>query len=178
MQEIEIKVIGIDFPLLKERLKEAGARFDTVEEQTNIRIDSSTHPISEDAYLRIRIVEEEGRVTSREFTYKERQPSASARVNEETTVLIDDEIALQKLLAKMGYDQAKASYKRRERYLLEDFRFEFDCWDKKTLSYPYMEIEAPSEERLQEMLKKLEIAPSHCSTKSIRELQKEDRGKH
>ncbi|MCI6659898.1 MAG: CYTH domain-containing protein [Peptoniphilaceae bacterium] len=175
-REIEVKIIGADETILKATLEQLGAVYDVTEEQINYRINASGHPIASPAYLRIRVVRTDHTVTRRELTFKTRLSSERARINQEVTALIENEEDMLRVLACMGYDQIDVGTKRRERYLYRGCRIEFDEWDKKTLSYPYVEIEAPSEEALERILEELKIDRSFVSTKSIAELKREDPG--
>ena len=48
-----------------------------------------------------------------------------------------------------------------------------DTWDEKTYPYPYMEIEAPDENKLEEIVELLHIPRENISVKSIVELRTE-----
>lgn len=173
-REIEVKVIGDDPERLKRKLMQMGAVREAREHQTNYRVDSTVHPVDSSSYLRIRTIEVNGTVVAREMTFKRRLPGQHARVNEELTVNIDDEHRAIALLKALGYDRVTVGTKERVRYVLGAFRIEFDEWDKSTLSYPYVEIEAPSEAALEELIGQLEIPRACLSTKSIAQLRAED----
>jgi len=173
-REIEVKVIGDEPERLQARLLQLGAVRESEEFQTNYRLDSGAHPVNEASYLRIRVIETAGSVTARELTFKRRLPGGTARVNEEFTVNIDDERRALALFQAMGYDRLSVGTKRRVRYSYDTFRIEFDEWDKETLSYPYVEIEAPSEAELDRLIDLLAIPRACLSTKSIAELRAED----
>lgn len=179
MKEREIKIIGYHEKALIQALLDKGAVDAGKEEQTNIRISSSSHPVHSDAYLRLRKVVKGGNALPLEFTYKERQGGSQARINEETTVHIqpkEGEVLL-RLLAKLGYDIQEMGLKSRHTFLYKDFRVEFDTWDAQTLSYPYIEVEGPSVEALDCFLEEFSIPRSYVSTKSIGELRAEEEKK-
>ena len=177
MLEIEVNLIGLDEEAFLDQLLKKGARFDVQEEQTNIRIDSSAHPIPEDAYLRLRKIQTQGKKDQLELTYKKSLEAEGARTNEETTSLVEDGEAILKILACLGFDQRISAQKRRIRYQYQDYRVEFDRWDPKTLSYPYVEVEAKSLEALNRFLKEFSIPEEKVSTKSIADLIREEQAK-
>lgn len=174
MKEVEIKLIGLDEEAFIKQLTLKGATFDCRENQINIRINSTIHPIENPSYLRVRIVELEGGSRTCEFTYKTRKKGQSARINEEHTCAIKDPDELLKILALMGYDVQESGKKIRTRYLYKNYRVEFDHWDKETLSFPYVEVEAESPEALKLFIKEFSIPEEYISTKSIAELKEED----
>lgn len=180
MKEVEVKLLGLDRAQLAQEILDRGGRFVRREVQTNYVLDSDQAPIGPRDYLRIRVVQEEGEVSRREFTFKRRLNSpkdgspAKSRVNEEYTVNIDSEEALLDILDLLGYQVVAKGYKQRDRYEIGDFVVEFDEWDKDTLSYPYIEVEAPDEDRLDDFLEAFSIARDRVSTKSIDQLRRED----
>lgn len=174
-KEIEVKVIGLSEKELSPVILKSGGKFDIEEHQINYHIDSSSHPIENKSYMRLRVTEINGNVVSKELTYKEQINTDSARVNNEYTVNIDDEKMMLLVLSKLGYDEVHIGTKIRRRYLYKDYKFEFDEWDKETLSFPYLEIESPSEKALNEVLKEFNIPKEMITTKSIAELQIEDK---
>lgn len=181
MKEIEVKLIGLDRDQLKAKLEAQGAVRVQSEFQTNYVIDSAERPLQNGDYLRIRRVEVDGQVQTREFTYKRRlneaadgQP-AKSRINEEYTVHIDSEEGLLQILDLLGYQLVSCGQKKRDHYQYGDLIIDFDEWDPATLSYPYVEVEAPSEEALYAFLEAFAIPKEVISTKSISQLQAEDR---
>ncbi len=172
--EIEIKVIGWSEEALLPRIKVLGGFFDREELQVNYHIDSSGRPVDPSAYLRLRVTSVAGEEQKRELTYKERAASSSARVNTEYTTPVADVASMLSVLAKLGYDRVSRGVKRRRRYVLGDCSLEFDEWDKATLSYPYLEIEAPSEKHLFQLIGDLGIPETCVTTKSIAQLRAED----
>lgn len=177
MLEIEVKLIGLDQEAFRKKLLEKGAKFDIEENQTNIRINSTAHPIPDPSYLRLRKIRVQGREEKIELTFKTRLQSEGARKNEETTSLVQNGEAILKILSLLGFDRQITARKNRIRYLYKNFRVEFDRWDKDTLSYPYIEVEAPSVEALDDFIREFDIEPERVSTKSIAELSRQDREK-
>ncbi len=173
-REIEVKLIHLDEGF-ESRLLEHGARFDVEEEQINVRVNSTSHPIPDPSYLRVRTIRISGQADRHELTFKRRVNAHQARVNEEFTVSVEDADALLSLLRQVGYDQQQRGRKQRRRYLWEDFRIEFDRWDTETLPFSYVEVEASSPERLNRFYRTFEIPEQAICTESIAELQQDVR---
>ena len=161
-KEIEIKVLGYSLDELKNMVENLGAKFQGVEEQSNYRFE--TPNVNEDSYLRLRVTDKYS-----EFTFKKRLGSVGARTNSELTTRIDDPEVFLQIMDAIGMNyslQKKTRYK----YLLDEFVFDIDLWDKEVYPYPYLEIEAASQEDLDQVLTRLNIPKENISTKSIREL--------
>lgn len=170
-REVEVKLIGVDAEKLKKELLSRGAVFDVEEHQTNIHIDSSSHPLPPSSHMRIRLIEVEGKDMVREWTFKRRLQKEDCRINDEYTVRIEDEKALGLLLLQLGYDVQIPMHKVRRRYLFEDYRVEFDEWDKESFPFPYIEVEAPTPEKLQTFYETFGIPQEKISTLSISEMK-------
>ena len=172
-REIEVKILGEDMGLLKEKVKKLGGSFIGQEDQVNINISSSKKFWPEDrGYLRLRKSKKAGDWTY-EFTFKEQVNREGARDNLEHTTHVDDPDALLELLRCAGFDQFDEGRKHRESYTYGDFRFDFDQWDEGTYPDPFLEVEAPSKEALYDILEKLDIPKEAISTGSIADLKKE-----
>lgn len=170
-REVEVKLIGVDAQAFEKELLAHGAVFDVEEHQTNIHLDSSEHPLPSSAHMRIRLIEVDGKVKKREWTYKKRLLCEECRVNDEYTVEITDENALRLLLQQLGYDKQITMHKVRRRYLLADYRIEFDEWDKDSFPFPYIEVEATTPERLCAFYSLFSIPKEKVSALSISELK-------
>ncbi len=173
MKEVEVKLIGLDENKLIEKIIKKGGFFELCEDQTNIRINSTSHPIADPSYLRLRTIKVEGEETVNEFTFKTRIKSDQARINREYTCEVKDPEALLQILRLMGYDLLEKGQKIRKRYIYKGFRIEFDCWDKESFPFPYIEVEGESPEALTDFLKEFSIPDEAVSTKSIAELKKD-----
>ena len=161
-KEIEIKVLGYRLDELKNMVEGLGAEFQGVEEQSNYRFE--TPKVKEGSYLRLRVTDKYS-----EFTFKKRLASEGARTNSELTTKIKDPNTFLKIMDEIGMSyslQKKTRYK----YLLDSFVFDIDLWDNDVYPYPYLEIEAASQEDLDHILTRLNIPKENISTKSIGEL--------
>lgn len=172
-REIEVKVLGLDFQNLEEKIKEEGGLFLGEEEQTNYHVDSTRHPVQNGSYLRVRKTAREGEDPKFELTFKRNEENDEVRDNMEYNVSLKEEKTVLELLKQLGYDQVECAKKIRRSYRLGEVRFDFDTWEEKVYPHPYLEVEAPSEEVLYETLDRLEIPRQAVSLLSIRQLQEE-----
>ena len=140
MNEIEIKILGIDPAEIKKKLKKAGAK--TVFENTlvNARCYDFPNKKIRKAKNHVRLRKIGNKV---ELTYKELKSKAKYKINEETDIVINikDFKLMQKFLEKLGM-KAYADYrKKRSRYRLGKWQYEID-------KYPgiphYVEVEVKS----------------------------------
>lgn len=172
-REIEVKLLGLDVKKIEKKLISLGAKLIAKEEQKNIRIDSKSNPIDEKkGYLRIRSTKDllENKLNTY-FTFKEQISNEGVRENLEHTISIDSKEELINILKCLGYDIYDTGYKYRVSYIYKEARFDFDFWDENTYPYPFIEIEASSEERLYSLIDELEIDRSAVSTLSISQLK-------
>lgn len=172
--EIEVKILNIDVKEFELKLKSVGAKLISIEEQVNIRIDSTTHPISNytDGYLRIR--KSKNLITGEEdivITFKEQSITSGVRKSLEHTSEIGDVDTILDILKLIGYDIIDFGSKKRTSYEYKNNRFDIDIWDEETYPYPYVEVESTSAEKLHEILKELKVSEENISTKSIADLK-------
>ena len=174
-REIEVKLLGLDNELIEERLKSLGAELIADEEQENIRINSSHHPIDskKGGYLRIRKTKD--LINKKEIiylTFKKHISDKSARENIEYTSVIDNPDDLINIFKSLDYDIYDTGYKKRKSYLYKKMRFDFDSWDKNTYPDPFIEVEFENKEEFYKILDELKVDKSAISTLSIAELKK------
>ena len=173
-KELEVKILGMDFTDLKKRVLELGAEKLSEENQINLRINSSKHPIDPElGYLRVRLVKEADGSEKKEFTFKAKDKAKLVRNYSEFTTNFDNEEALLSILDILGFDEVSRGEKHRESYVYQGARFDFDTWDKESYPDPYMEIEVQSEEQFKEIISALKIPQENISKKSIAELRAE-----
>ncbi|WP_455257231.1 class IV adenylate cyclase [Peptoniphilus asaccharolyticus] len=172
-REIEVKLLGLDVEAFEDKLLQIGTEKFLEESQLNITINSTKHPIDKTlGYLRIR---ESKNLTTGEcanyFTFKEQITDQNVRENIEHTTEISDVAELRKILILMGYDLQDEGGKQRTSYKFKNIRFDVDRWDERTYPYPYVEVEANSEDELYSILEELGVDKAHVSTMSIAELK-------
>ncbi len=155
MEEIEVKFLNIDSDLIENRLKESGAKkvFERfykrkVFDYPDLRLDKAG------AFIRLR---DEGDKIM--LAFKQRiGMAANAKSNdkgmEEIEVEVNDFEKTAKLLLKAGFIEKHYVENRRIRYQLDDIEFDIDFWPQ---IEPYLEIEAPSWERIDEAISLLKL---------------------
>lgn len=164
-KEVEVKIIDYSLDELNEIVKKSGAVFLKEERQVNYLF--KTKNLDESSYLRLRVTDEYS-----EFTLKTRLGDEGARTNKEVTTRINDSKSFLEIMDSMGINYVPQS-KIRHKYVLDEYVFDLDVWDKNIYPYPYLEIEASSKSKLESLIKKLDIPSNHITTKSIGELIKE-----
>lgn len=171
-REIEVKVLHVDLDEMERRLVDLGGEKIGEERQTNYLIDSAGHPISAGlGYLRIRRVEKGGGETI-QCTFKEKKYDEGVRAYDEHTVIIDDAREMRAIFALLGYGLVEEAKKHRISYAFKQCRIDLDRWDPESFPEPYMEIEGPNREAIDEVIVALSIDREQVSTKSIAELKK------
>ena len=170
--EQEVKIIGADLENIETYLKNNGGIYLGEEDQVNILINSKSHPIkSSTGYFRIRethfVERNEDEI---ELTFKERIKDNNLRKSVEHTVVINELEPMIETLRLLGYDSFDSTKKNRRSYTYKGARFDFDTHEKSVLPYPYLEIEVEDKNKLDELLKELNIKDEFVSTLSIKEL--------
>lgn len=171
-REIEVKVLYVDLDEMEAKLVDLGGEKIGEEHQTNYLIDSAAHPIPAGlGYLRIRRIKKNGDETI-QCTFKEKKSDEGVRAYDEHTVIIDDAREMRAIFALLGYGLVEEAKKHRISYAFKQCRIDLDRWDPESFPEPYMEIEGPNREAIDEVIVALSIAREQVSTKSIAELKK------
>lgn len=175
MLEYEVKVMGIDFAKVEARIIELGGKKLVFEDQENIILDNKSSPLSDrGSYLRIRTKKnlDTGEIKT-VITLKENMGVGKIRTNKEINLEVNSKSQATDFLEALGYEIESIGYKNRKSYIYGPYRFDFDTWDKDTYPKPYLEIELPSQENLEDLLMLLDIPKACVSNKSIKELREE-----
>jgi adenylate cyclase class 2 len=156
MQENEVKFLNIDPEKTESRLKEIGAEkiFDKIYKRRvydypDLRLNEKG------AYLRLR--DEGDKIT---FTFKQRlgmkghDGKANDEGMEEIEVNVSDFEKTAELILRLGLVEKFYEENRRIRYKLRDIEFDIDFWP---LLNPYLEIEAPTWEEVDEGIELLNL---------------------
>jgi adenylate cyclase class 2 len=158
MEEIEVKFLNIDPVLMENKLKAIGAQkiFEKLYKRRTFDYpDLRLH--KKGAWIRLR--DEGEKVT---LTYKERlgMKTFDGKTNddsmEEVEIIVSDFVKTAELLNRMGFIEKFYEENKRIRYLFEDIEFDIDFWPQLD---PYLEIEAPSWEKIDEGIKLLGLNP-------------------
>jgi len=158
MEEIEVKFLNIDSVLMENKLTAIGAKkvFEKLYKRRTFDYpDLRLH--KKGAWIRLR--DEGEKVT---LTYKERigMKTFDGKTNddsmEEVEIIVNDFVKTAELLNRMGFVEKFYEENKRIRYLLKDIEFDIDFWPQLD---PYLEIEAPSWEKIDEGIKLLGLNP-------------------
>ena len=151
MSEIEIKVLDIDVDDVRRRLVALGAQLVKKGRETNRMYDWPDERLwSEGAYLRLRSFG-----PHHTLTFKRRLAGDRYKSSEEVETNVADASATAAILTMLGLVERRVDEKDRESYRLDDLLFEIDRWP----TIPaYLEIEAPTGERVDHGLALLGIA--------------------
>jgi len=158
VEEKEVKFLNIEPEEIENKLRSIGANkvFDKlykrrVFDYPDLRLNEKG------AWLRLR--DEGDKIT---LTFKQRigikkdDGTANDETMKEVEVEVSDFNRTAKLLRELGLKEKFYEENRRIRYLLEDTEFEIDFWPKLE---PYLEIEAPSWQKVDEAIHKLGLNP-------------------
>ncbi|WP_035166453.1 class IV adenylate cyclase [Caloramator sp. ALD01] len=171
MKEIEVKVLNVDLEKIKEKLKSLNAEKVKEENQKNYFF---SLPNGENGYVRIRIIEDlidrKEKIT---LCIKKIFKTDFARQNIEHEFEVSDFNECINFLNELGINDFKREDKHRESYILNGTLIEFDTWDKIVFPIPYMEIEAPSIEALEDILKILDIPKDKITSKGLLEIKRD-----
>lgn len=158
MEEIEVKFLNIDIVSMEKKLKAIGAE-KIFEKLYKRRVfdypDLRLH--KKGAWIRLR--DEGDKIT---LTYKERigMKTFDGKTNDDSMEEIEIEVGdfekTAELLNRIGFKEKFYQENRRVRYQLKDIEFDIDTWPQ---IEPYLEIEAPSWEKIDEAIKLLELNP-------------------
>ena len=158
MEEIEVKFLNIDPVLMESKLDSIGAKriFEKLYKRKIFDYpDLRLH--KKGAWIRLR--DEGEKIT---LTYKERigMKTFDGRTNddsmEEIEINVNDLKKTAELLIQIGLTEKFYQENRRIRYQLDDIEFDIDFWPQLE---PYLEIEAPSWEKIEEAIKLLDLDP-------------------
>ncbi len=173
MEEIEVKFLNINPEALQAKLAKIGAKKAgeyfyrrRVFDYPDLRLNA------EGAWLRLR--DEEDRIT---LTFKKRlgitshDGTTSDEGMEEVEIEVNDFDKTALLLEKLGFQEKFYIENKRIRWMKDDIEFDLEFWPELE---PYLEIEAPSWEKIDEAIKLLELDPKDkkiFSTNQIYALQ-------
>ncbi|WDC84626.1 hypothetical protein PL321_02665 [Caloramator sp. mosi_1] len=76
-------------------------------------------------------------------------------------------------MKELGIKDFKREDKHRESYMLKDVLIEFDTWDKEVFPMPYIEIEAPNIEALENTILLLNIPKDKITSKGLLEIKRD-----
>lgn len=159
MEEIEVKFLKIDPMLIEAKLQKIGAKkvFEKlfkrrVFDYPDLRLDSAG------AWIRIR---DEGDRTTLSFKQRKGIKTHDGKTNdksmEEIEVEVSDFEKISKFMSKIGLKEKFYEENKRIQYKLDGVEFDIDFWPQLD---PYLEIEAPSWEKINWAISMLGLDPT------------------
>ncbi len=148
MHEIEVKILEISTSYITKKLESWGAKNVFEGEVDASYYDFSNGRLKDNGlFLRLR---KKGPTV--ELTLKQKVEQEEAKIMQEYEVGVTDFEIMQKILYGLGLLEIKVARKHRTSYLLDEVHFEFDTFP----GIPtFLEIEAPTMERVREYVQKL-----------------------
>jgi adenylate cyclase, class 2 len=174
MDEIEIKVLGVDIEEVKSKINSLGGELAKKEMQENYIYHLPPHVENQNGYVRIRTIHNMLDNSYKNIlTSKKIVSQGKYRVTEENDVIVTDLKACKEFLDAMELKFYKQQNKYRESYILNEALIEIDIWDKEIFPEPYIEIEAENEAKLFEVMKLLEIPEEKATSKTLEQLKEQ-----
>ncbi len=166
-QEIEVKILEVNVQELREKLTAMGGRLSFDAEMKALFFDTSAGSIKAGGdVLRLRQEGEEA-----VLAYKKHVSRGAAKVMEEIETRVEDPESMRKILEEAGLEVVKQTRKFRSQYELEDAYVVIDDYqDDLGHIPPFIEVEALSMARLEEVVKALGFSMEDCLNWSTREL--------
>ena len=172
MKEIETRIIDINVDKMRSKLLNIGADKVKQENQINNIYDfTDRRLLSEKGYARIRIVEDQIKNKIDYYmTTKKLLSQDKYKIMSENEIAIDDPVEGENILKSLGLSLLQSIKKYRESYKYKNALIEIDINDKSFCPFPYIEIETPSEEELQEVVSILGYTLEDTTSSTIFEL--------
>lgn len=165
MNEIEVKILEIDKIKVIEKLESLGAK-KCFEGRVNASFfDFSDKKLEKNnSFLRLRDKE-----NFSELTLKKSISKDTAKIMDETEIVVDNFKNAKKILESLGLvESKKKANKKRISYSLNDVHFEIDSLE----NYPtYLEIEAPDLEKLKIAVEKMGFSMKDTKPWSMKEVR-------
>lgn len=173
--ELEVKILDISIDNIRRIMKENGAVLVKNEMQENYIHDfPDRRLLDKKGYARIRVVkdQETGEETVFMTTKKLLSREVYKKMEEYETVIENKEAGLG-IFRSLGLELIENIRKSRESYQYKNTLVEIDVNDKSFVPFPYLEVESPSEEELEEVVALLGYTMEDTSSLSIHEILKE-----
>lgn len=172
MNEIEVKIIDINIDIIKQKLESIQAVKVKMENQINNIFDfPDERLLSQKGYARIRVVEDLlNNKTVNYMTTKKMISQEKYKVMEEKEVLISDGKTGEDIFISLGLVLKGSIKKYRESYKYKNTLIEIDINDKSFCPFPYIEIESPTGEELEEVVNLLGYTIQDTTSKTIYEI--------
>lgn len=175
--ELEVKILDIDLEHIRRVMEEAGAALVKDEQQDNLIYDfPDRRLLKAQGYARIRVVEDHRtqKVDVLMTTKRLISRDVVKRMEEFETPVSDRETG-EGIFKALGLELIQNIRKTRESYQVKNSLVEIDINEKEFVPFPYLEVESPTVEELEEIVTLLGYTMADTSSKSIFQIL-EDRG--
>lgn len=175
MNEMEARIIDIDVEAMRLKLSKISAEKVKVENQVNRIYDFEDRCLLNDkGYARIRTVQDLMTSATRHYmTTKKLLSQDKFKVMSEHEIIISDPGEGEKIFEDLGLFLIESINKYRESYRYKSCLIEIDINDKSFCPFPYIEIEANSEDALEEIVILLGYSMKDITSKTIYEILNE-----
>lgn len=173
--ELEVKILDIDIEEIRKIMMKAGAVLVKNELQENYIHDFPDRRLLKDkGYARIRLVRDQSTGEERVFMTTKKLISREVykKMDEHETLIENKDVGLG-IFNALGLELLENVKKTRESYQYKNTLVEIDVNEKTYVPFPYLEVESPSEEELEEVVSLLGYSMEDTSTLSIYEILRE-----
>lgn len=174
MKELEVKILDINLEDIRNKVKSLNCKNVKKENQINKIFDFKDNTLlKKQGYARIRIVEDLLLNSNRYYmTVKKILSQSKFKIMDEYEVEISNSQEGENIFKALGLEMTQCLKKYRESYQYKDSLIEIDINDKSFCPFPYIEIESPNEEELEEVIHLLGYSIEDTTSKNIYELIK------
>lgn len=171
MEECEVKFLNIDHDKLEKQILELGGKKQFDRMYRRVVLDFPGWPLNEQkSWLRVR--DEGDKVT---MSFKKRIDPGEAGSNDvsmhEHEIVVSDFAATIEILHQIGMIDKFYEENRRVRYILDGVELDVDYWPQLK---PYLEIEAPTWEQVDQMIETLGLSPDDKKIYSTHQIYEEN----
>jgi adenylate cyclase class 2 len=173
--ELEVKILDIDLEHIRRVMEEAGAALVKDEQQDNLIYDfPDRRLLKAQGYARIRVVEDHRtkKVDVLMTTKRLISRDVVKRMEEFETPVSDRETG-EGIFKALGLELIQNIRKTRESYQVKNSLVEIDINEKEFVPFPYLEVESPTVEELEEIVALLGYTMADTSSKSIFQILEE-----
>lgn len=173
--ELEVKILDIDLEHIRRVMEEAGAALVKDEQQDNLIYDfPDRRLLKAQGYARIRVVEDHRtqKVDVLMTTKRLISRDVVKRMEEFETPVSDRETG-EGIFKALGLELIQNIRKTRESYQVKNSLVEIDINEKEFVPFPYLEVESPTVEELEEIVTLLGYTMADTSSKSIFQILEE-----
>lgn len=157
--EYEVRLLNIDKEEFVKKLEKYNAKF--VDNYNQKRYVYDFNPVDTNRWIRLRT---NGKSTT--LAIKECR-DYSIGGTEEIEIEVSDMDKTDLILERLGYKKRSIQENKRTRYILDDVEIDIDTWPHLNT---YVEFEASGEEKIKEVLQKLDIDLKDTTTKNAQDI--------